>query len=185
MSDNFPGMAGVQLLETTDAPRSLLGAIRRLLDEAFDGDFSEEDWDHALGGWHAIVRAQESIVAHAAVVERRIFVGSRAYRTGYVEAVAVSPAHRRRGLGTAVMTAATALVRAKFDLGALSTGESGFYARLGWERWAGPSYVRDADGRLHRSADEDAGIMVLRCGASQAIDCGDRIACEARTGDSW
>ncbi len=31
-------------------------AAHALLDAAFDGAFSEHDWDHALGGLHALAR---------------------------------------------------------------------------------------------------------------------------------
>jgi aminoglycoside 2'-N-acetyltransferase I len=178
-------MVVVRLVESrnlTDAERA---AIRRLLDEAFGGDFSDDDWQHALGGWHAMVGPAESVVAHAALVERRICVGARELRCGYVEAVAVKPGHQRAGLGTAVMSKITELILARFDMGALSTGEWPFYQRLGWERWRGPTYVRTADGGHLRSPEEDEGVMVLRCAASQDIGLSAAITCEERTGDSW
>jgi hypothetical protein len=31
-----------------------LGSVRRLLDEAFGGGFDDADWEHALGGMHAV-----------------------------------------------------------------------------------------------------------------------------------
>ena len=37
------------------ADRDELAAIRALLDEAFDGDFGDDDWEHALGGIHVLV----------------------------------------------------------------------------------------------------------------------------------
>jgi aminoglycoside 2'-N-acetyltransferase I len=189
----------VRVLQTSALDDRELKAIRRLLDEAFAGDFTEDDWQHALGGWHAIVREAHQIVAHASVVERRLFVfgqggqspetitvlSSRELRAGYVEAVAVTPARQRTGLGAAVMASITDLVRQRFELGALSTGEWGFYERLGWERWRGPTFVRTADGRLLRTPDEDDGVMVLRCARTLDIDAASAIACEERSGDSW
>jgi aminoglycoside 2'-N-acetyltransferase I len=175
----------VRLAETSALTPDELNAIRRLLDEAFAADFSEDDWQHALGGWHALIIEGRSPVAHAAVVGRRLFVGDRACRTGYVEAVAVLPRLQGTGLGTAVMAAATDLVLRNYDLGALSTGEWGFYARLGWERWRGPTNVRTADGRLRRSPEEDDAVMVLRCPPTRDIDLTAAIACEERSGDSW
>ena len=70
------------------------------------------------------------------------------------------------------------------DLGALSTGSPGFYGRLGWERWRGPTYVRRGDD-LVRTPDEDAGIMVLRFGPSAGVDLAAPISSEARAGDDW
>lgn len=179
------GSTEVQIIETASLSDRQRRAVRRLLQQAFAGDFSQDDWSHALGGCHAIVIADDAIVAHGAAVERRIFVGDRPYRAGYIEAVAVQPARQRAGLGSAVMAALTDVVRARFELGVLSTGSARFYERLGWERWRGPSYVRAADGRLLRSADEDNGIMVFRCGSSRNIDATLPIACESRAGDSW
>src|SRR6185369_6085153 len=130
----------VRLLESSRLSAAECRALRRLLDEAFDGDFSDEDWQHAIGGWHAIVSTRGSMVAHAAAVERHLVVDGHGFRTAYVEAVAVKPRHQRTGLGTAVLSRITSFVLAQFELGALSSGEWSFYERLGWERWRGPTY---------------------------------------------
>lgn len=160
-------------------------ALRRMLDSAYDGDFTDDDFDHALGGWHAIAGDLAAPISHAAVVVRSLFVDTRELRTGYVEAVATLPSHRRTGLGSRVMAAIAGVIRSRFELGALSTGEHVFYERLGWERWRGPSYVRAADGGTTRSADEDSGIMILRCTPSRDVDLTAMITCDERPGDSW
>jgi aminoglycoside 2'-N-acetyltransferase I len=178
-------MPDVRLVETRHLSESELRELRRLLDEAFEADFTEDDWQHALGGWHAIIESPDRLVAHAAAVERRLVVGAREFRTGYVEAAAVAPELQRSGLGTAVMAAISDVVRQKFDLGALSTGAWSFYQRLGWERWRGPTYVRTADGHLRRTPDEDDALMVLRCVLTEDLNLEASIACEERSGDSW
>ncbi len=155
---------------------------RALLDAAFAGSFSDDDWDHALGGTHVLVRVEGRLVAHAALVPRTLWVGGEPVRAGYVEAVATAPGEQGRGHGSRAMAVVNDLVRAAYDLGALSTSRHAFYERLGWERWRGRTYVRDGD-RLLRTADEDAGIMVLRLGA--ALDLGADLACAARAGDDW
>jgi aminoglycoside 2'-N-acetyltransferase I len=160
-------------------------AIRCLLDDAFAGDFSDDDWVHALGGWHALVRGDGAIQAHASVVPRRIDVAARPFHAGYVEAVAVSPGRQRQGLGSAVMRALADIIRDHFALGVLSSGEWAFYERLGWERWLGPTWVRGRDGTAVRSPDEDDGVMVLRGPATRDLDLAAAITCEARDGDSW
>ena len=63
-------------------------------------------------------------------------VGVTPFRAGYVEAVAVAPGHQRSGLGTAVMAALAAVIHERFELGVLSSGEWGFYERLGWSAGA-------------------------------------------------
>jgi aminoglycoside 2'-N-acetyltransferase I len=178
--------AQVRIIDSGGLPAAPCRSTRRLLDAAFGGEFSDEDWQHALGGWHVIAGADEDVIGHAAVVERRIAVGARDFRAGYVEAVAVSPARQRRGTGTAVMQAVGNIIRDRFELGVLSTGAWGFYQRLGWERWRGPTYVRAAaSGLARRTADEDDGVMVLRGMTRDAIDLAAPIMCDERAGDSW
>lgn len=175
--------ARVRITASQDLSASERTALRRLLDAAFDGDFSEDDWQHALGGWHALIDDAHEIVAHASVVPRRLWVDGRELRAGYVEAVAVSPDRQRLGLGRAVMTSLHGIIGARFDLGALSSGEWTFYEKLGWQRWLGPSFVRAADGQLLRTPEEDRGIMVLT--GARPVALGGSIACEIRAGDSW
>jgi aminoglycoside 2'-N-acetyltransferase I len=175
----------VSVLTTSQLSGDDRAELRRLIDEAFAGGFTDDDWAHALGGWHAVIRAGGRVVAHAAVVERRIWVGARAVRAGYVEAVAVRPPLQGRGLGSAVMAALDPLIRDRFDLGVLSSGEWSFYERLGWERWRGPTFVRDAAGVAQRSPDDDDGVMVLRRTPGDGLDLAAPITCDARSGDAW
>ncbi len=159
-------------------------AILALMDEAFEGGFQPEDWDHALGGVHAIAFRGETICAHASVVHRTLWVAGRPLRCGYVEAVAVLPPLQGQGLGTAVMQALEPTIR-RYELGALSTGEHHFYARLGWERWRGRTWVRSGT-RLIRTEEEDDGVMVLRTPSTPpAMSLESYIACESRPGDAW
>ncbi len=137
-----------------------------------------------MGGRHWLVEVDGRIVSHAAVVERTLEVGERPLRTGYVEAVATAPGRRGLGFGSRVVTAATAFIAATFELGALSTGSPGFYERLGWLRWRGPTYVRTATGLL-RTADEDPGILVLPTSTTPRLDPTASISCESRSGDDW
>lgn len=44
-------MAIVRTAHTADLDDATLGAARALLDEVFAGDMSDEDWEHALGGF--------------------------------------------------------------------------------------------------------------------------------------
>jgi aminoglycoside 2'-N-acetyltransferase I len=164
-----------------------MATIRQLLDAAFrddDGHFAESDWRHALGGVHVIAEEAGEILAHGSVVERRLEIGGRGVRTGYVEAVGTSPAHQRRGLATRVMHEIGDVIREGYDVGALSTGAVAFYARLGWELWRGPTAVRTSTG-VERTPDDDGGIMILRTPISPPLDLDDEIVCEWRDGDVW
>jgi aminoglycoside 2'-N-acetyltransferase I len=173
-----------RVLPTARLEEPVVEAVRRLCDAAFGGTFSDDDWLHALGGHHVLVEDGTQVVAHAAVVPRELIVGERPYRTGYVEAVATAPARQREGLGTLAMRSVDAVLRRSFAMGGLSTGEWGFYEKLGWERWRGPTYVRDGV-HVTRTSDDDGSIMVLRYGPSAAVDLTMAITCTTRAGDVW
>lgn len=162
-------------------------AIRAVLFAAFGDDpdeaFREDDWDHALGGVHVVADLAGRIVAHASVVPRDIHAGDRALATGYVEAVAVQPGEQGRGLGTAVMRVVAEIVE-NYELGALGTSEHGFYERLGWRTWRGPSSVRTEDGE-RPTPDDDGYLMVLATPTSPELDLDAPISCEWRPGDVW
>jgi aminoglycoside 2'-N-acetyltransferase I len=173
-----------RLLTTAELPAAMLAKIRGLLDRAFGGGFSDEDWEHSCGGRHVVVTQGGVVVAHAAVVPRDLHVAGRAFLTGYLEGVGTEPGRQRVGLGALATARAGDLVREGFELGALSTGRPGFYEGLGWERWRGPTFVRHGDTTV-RTPDEDEGVMVLRFGPSAALDLTAPISCEARPGDDW
>jgi aminoglycoside 2'-N-acetyltransferase I len=165
-----------------------VAAIRDLLEAAFGQEdeerFSDDDWDHALGGTHFVLEQDGVIVAHASVVERELHVGGRPVRTGYVEAVATAPDWQGSGLGSLVMADVTTYIRDRFDLGALGTDRHSFYARLGWQTWTGPSSVRTPVGP-RRTPDEDGYIMVLPTPTSPPLDRSAPISCDWRPGDVW
>ena len=108
----------VRTAHTADVDAATLAAARALLYEAFD-DMTEDDWEHSLGGVHALAFDGDALVGHAAVVQRRLLHGGRALRTGYVEGVAVRADQRRRGHGAAMMDALERVIRGAYDLGAL------------------------------------------------------------------
>ena len=174
----------MQVMTTDEAPAALLADVRLLLNDAFDGDFSDDDWQHTLGGWHVIGTDAGAVVSHAAIVPRRIGVGEDSFAAGYVEGVATRPDRQRQRLGSMVMTGAADVIRREFGLGVLSNSSHDFYRRLGWERWQGPTFVRSG-GQLVRTDDEDDGIMVLRFGPSQEADLTAAISCDSRPGDDW
>ena len=177
-------MPDTRVLTTDEAPAGLLAEIRGLLDRAFGDGFTDEDWEHACGGQHVVVTEGGVVVAHAAVVPRELHVAGRPFRTGYIEGVGTEPGRQRAGLGSLASAQAGDLVRAGFELGALSTGRPAFYEHLGWERWRGPTYVRRGNATV-RTPGEDDGVLVLRFGPSADVDLTAPLSCEARTGDDW
>ena len=150
-----------------------------------DGDFTTDDFDHALGGRHFLAELDGRVVSHVSVVPRRLEVDGRPVRTGYVEAVATLPPFRRQGLASRLMAGVSLHIGAAYDMGALSTGEHSLYERLGWRRWTGETWARGRDGGRTRTSDEDDGIMVLATPQTPALRLTERLTCEWRPGDVW
>ncbi|HEY8373334.1 MAG TPA: GNAT family N-acetyltransferase [Pseudonocardiaceae bacterium] len=180
-------MPSLVVTRTEELSSEQLAELRRFLEEAFSQDFSAEDWEHALGGWHFLRLDTTGVLAHVAVVERRLWSGERTWRTGYVEGVAVRADVRRRGYGHEVMAAAGRLIVDGFQLGALSArpGIHGFYRRLGWCRWDGPTHVRDREGRVVATPEEDGGVLVLPTPTTGELDPTAPLICDWRPGDVW
>lgn len=173
----------VHVAHTADLDTATRAAVRALLDEAFDGDFGDEDWAHTLGGMHATAWEDGELVGHAAVVQRQLLHDGRALRTGYVEGVAVRAGYRGRGVGHAVMAPLERIIRAAYDLGALSSSEMAvpFYEARGWRRWEGPSWALTPAG-VTRTEDDDGGIYVLP--VTEVTVTAD-LTCDWRDGDVW
>lgn len=173
----------ISLVHTADLDLPTRSTVRSLLDSAFGGDFSDADWEHALGGMHVLYRDGPAIVGHAALVQRRLLHGGRALRTGYVEAVAVCPSHRRRGIAGTLMRELDRLVRGAYELGALSASEQavGLYAALGWASWTGPTAALTPEG-LRPTPDGDS-VMVLPVTA--VLDPTAVLVGDWRDGDVW
>jgi aminoglycoside 2'-N-acetyltransferase I len=174
---------------TADLGATHLRRLRRFLDDAFAGDFGDEDFEHALGGRHFWIEDQRGFVAHASVVTRILVAGGRPLLTGYVEAVATRPDARRRGRGRAVMEAAADFIHEAYEIGALSSNLHELYERLGWERWLGPTGVLEnlsaLGGAWVPTPDDDGGIFILRTPQTPQLDLYATLVCEARRGDPW
>lgn len=177
-------MIEVRTAHTSELDEATLTAIQSFLVNAFVDCFDADDWDHTLGGVHALVTQDDGIVAHGAVVQRRLFHGGRALRTGYVEGVAVRADRRRAGVGRAVMTRLADVIRGGYEVGGLSAAEDAarLYRRLGWRRWEGRTWVLGPHG-LERTPDDDDSTYVLPVAA--ALDLSGDLACDWRAGDVW
>ncbi|MFD0891946.1 aminoglycoside 2'-N-acetyltransferase, partial [Streptosporangium algeriense] len=68
-------MIDVRTAHTSELDTATLGTAKRLLVEVFDGDLSDDDWEHALGGVHALAWRGTELVGHASVVQRRMLHG--------------------------------------------------------------------------------------------------------------
>jgi aminoglycoside 2'-N-acetyltransferase I len=176
-------MTRLQTAHTADLDAATLDAARALLYGVFD-DLAEDDWEHALGGMHALVWEGDELIAHASVVQRRLLHREHALRTGYIEGVGVRADRRRRGHGAAMMDALERVVRGAYDLGALGASEDGaaLYAARGWTLWQGPTSTLTPTGVV-RTTEDDGWVYVLPVSAD--LDLHGELTCDWREGDVW
>ena len=177
-------MREVGTAHTAHLGTPMLSAIRALLDDAFDGDFTDEDWEHSLGGMHALAWEDGELVGHASIVQRRLLHGGRPLRAGYVEGVGVRADSRRRGHADALMAALEDLLHGAYEVAALSATEAGapLYEARGWQRWEGPTSVLAPDG-IRRTPGDDGSVYVLPITAE--LDLRAEITCDWRAGEVW
>jgi aminoglycoside 2'-N-acetyltransferase I len=176
-------MTDVRTAHTADLDAATLKAARTLLYEVFD-DMTDQDWEHCLGGVHALAWEGAELIGHASVVQRRLLHGGRALRTGYVEGVGVRADRRGRGHGAAMMHALERVVRGAYDLGALGATDEGadLYAARGWKRWQGPTSALTPSG-IERTEEEDGSIYVLP--VAVPLNLSGELTCDWRDGDAW
>ncbi|MPZ89701.1 MAG: GNAT family N-acetyltransferase [Nitriliruptorales bacterium] len=177
-------MIEVRTAHTADLDAATLKAARALLDEVFEGDMTDHDWEHALGGVHALAWEGTELIGHASLVQRQLLHGGRALRTGYVEGVGVRADRRGRGHGAAMMDALERVVRGAYEIGALAATDeaAGFYAVRGWRVWQGPSSALTPTG-IQPTEAEDGGIYVLP--VTVTLDLSGELTCDWRDGDLW
>jgi len=176
-------MAELQTAHTAELDAATLTAARALLYDVFD-DMTDHDWEHALGGVHALMWEGADLIGHASVIQRRLLHGGRAMRTGYVEGVGVRADRRGRGHGAAMMDALETVVRGAYELGALGATDeaAAFYAARGWMLWRGPSSALTPSG-IRRTEEDDGCIYVLP--TQVPLDLSGELTCDWRDGDLW
>ena len=173
-----------RLVHTADLDSETRQRVCQMVTEAFAGDFTDDDWEHSLGGMHALIWQHGAIIAHAAVVQRRLLYRGDALRCGYVEGVAVREDFRGRGLVHALMDGAEQVIRGAYQVGALGSSDvaRGIYAKRGWLPWRGPTSVLAPTGPT-RTPDDDGAVFVLPVGIS--LDTSADLMCDWRAGDVW
>ena len=177
-------MIEIQQFETAEASTEFLNELRTLLSISFGNKFTEDDWNHGLGGRHFAILEAGRLVAYCAVVPRRIYIEEKPYSCGYLENVASAPDKRHQGFASMAVRKANQHITENFDIGGLSTSKHDFYRKFGWQVWRGPTFVV-SNGSWRSSDSVGGGIMILETGAVPMLDPQSRIACEDRPGDAW
>ncbi|GFG63671.1 hypothetical protein MKUB_11610 [Mycobacterium kubicae] len=106
-----------RLVHTADLDHDTRQRTYEMVTAAFAGDFTEDDWEHTLGGMHALVWHHGAIIAHAAVVQRRLIYRRQALRCGYVEGVAVREDWRGQGLVKALLDGVEQVIARRLPAG--------------------------------------------------------------------
>jgi aminoglycoside 2'-N-acetyltransferase I len=173
-----------RLVHTADLKSDARQRAYEMVNDAFAGEFTDTDWDNALGGMHALIWHRGAIIAHGAVVQRRLLHRGVALRCGYVEAVAVREDWRGQGLAIAILDACEQVIRGGHQLGALSSSDRGrrLYALRGWLPWRGPTSVLAPTGTT-RTPDDDGSVFVLPLGVD--LDDTAALTCDWRDGNAW
>jgi aminoglycoside 2'-N-acetyltransferase I len=172
----------IEVVDSGAIAGATLQEIIALCTEAYAEDFTRAF--QILGrGVHVIGRLDGRIASHAMWVDRALQAGTGPkLRTAYVEAVATRPALQRRGFARDVLRRLAAAI-AGYELGALSPTDDRFYAKLGWQLWRGPLFIR-TDAGLEATPDE--AVMILRLAGTPAhLDLDAPLSAEWRAGEVW
>jgi aminoglycoside 2'-N-acetyltransferase I len=173
-----------QLLHTAWLDDAAREAAQRLVADVFGAQLSPHDWEHCLGGVHALAWDGGELIGHGSVIQRQLLHAGKALRTGYVEGLVVRADRRGEGHGSALMGALEQVIQRTYDLGALSSMDEAapFYASRGWTLWEGASSALTPRG-IERTPEEDGGIYVLPLTAT--LDIRGELTCDWREGDLW
>lgn len=173
-----------RLVHTADLDSETRHGAHQMIVEAYGGRLTDTDWQNALGGMHALICRHGVLIAHGAVVQRRLLYRDRSLRCGYVEAVAVREDWRGQGLATAVLDACEQVIRGAYQLGGISSAEFSrrVYTSRGWLPWRGPTSVLAQAGKT-RTPDADGTVFVLP--VELELDTTAELTCDWRDGDVW
>jgi aminoglycoside 2'-N-acetyltransferase I len=172
----------IQVKKSRALSEAEYSAILTLCNQAFEHDISPnmksfENPAHVLG------RYRGRLVSHVLWITRWLQIGDGPLlRTAYIEATATEFDHRHRGFASKVMKRAAEEIQ-DFDIAALSTGSLGFYARLGWQLWRGPLFLRK-DKELIPTP-EERGVMVLALPETPPFDINAPLSIEWRELEPW
>jgi aminoglycoside 2'-N-acetyltransferase I len=178
MSDNL----SIQVKKSRALSKAEYSAILALCNQAFEHDVSPnmksfENPTHVLG------RYRGKLISHVLWITRWLQIGDGPLlRTAYVEVTATDAAYRHKGYASQVMKRAAEEIR-DFDIAALATGSLGFYARLGWQLWRGPLFLRK--GKELIPTPEEHGVMVLALPETPPFDINAPLSIEWRELEPW
>jgi GNAT superfamily N-acetyltransferase len=174
-------LEGSRLLERDRA------GIVRLCNEAYG-----EDVSHLFAAYtaevHGLARVGNALVGYGMIVTRWLQAGDGPLlRTAYVELVATAANHRKRGIGSGIVSLlAERAARDGYDLAALCPADTGLYGYLGWEYWQGPLFIRPGKSPATNPAEliatPEERVMILRLPGTPTLELSRPLSAEWRAG---
>ncbi len=144
--------ACLAVIDEGDVSPALDQSIRELLVRCFPADrdyYARQSWWHCIPTYRVIGRdKRDSVVAHAAVVQRSISVEpmSSAISVAGIQSFCVSPEHRKTGMSDRMMVVAMEEAhRRGLDAGLLFCVNrlEAVYRRMGWDKLGTVVYTYD------------------------------------------
>lgn len=135
------------------------------------------------GATHVLGYHHDLLISHALWVTRYLQAGANpVMRTAYVEAVATEADFRQRGFASSIMKHLVGEIQ-DYELAALSPFSVEYYARLGWERWRGPLFIRTKESLVPSTEAEE--VMIFRLPKTPPLDLNASLSAEWREGELW
>lgn len=147
-------------ISLTEPSETELVAIKLMLEQAFEGDFADSDWEHTFSGIRFIGSLEDEVICHGALIPRQIWLDGVPKTVGYLEGLAVLPSQQGKGFGSELMFSITEYAIANYEFSMLSSGLKQFYRKFGWQDFLGHSYVKVA-GESIPTYEEDSELMFL------------------------
>ncbi len=180
----------LQVASTTDLDkktrREILTLCTAAFGEPFDAlfDFLPPDGLHVLARIPREGRGGSQLASHAVATQRTFRVGNGPkMRVAYIDAVATLPGMRGGGLGSRVMRHLMEQSSATHQVGGLNTFIPAWYARMGWQEWAGTFALED-DGKTTPSFPKGS-VMVYCFAHTPEFSLDGRLVASWRPGDGW
>ena len=117
-----------------------------------DGGLLRDTYPESVSPTHFVVVEDDILLSYAATIQMDIVHGGHTHRMFGLGNVLTFPSHRRQGLGTRVVAAATRFIATSdADVAALfcDYNLAGFYAACGWDPIEGASTVIGQDRSTH------------------------------------
>ncbi len=172
----------IRVVSSVIISETLKRDIITLINRAYEEDLAAL-FETFIDAMHILGYFDGLLVSHALWVTRYLQVSANpAMRTAYVELVATEPDYQNRGFASSIMQYLIGEIK-NYDLAALSPSSVEYYARLGWELWRGPLFIRTENALIPSPMDEE--VMIFRLPNTPPLDLHAPLSAEWREGELW